>query len=45
MDRVNDKASRGSEVRLRALWCKATGGGGSACDKPPREKEQEKIYT
>jgi len=45
MDRVNDEACRGSEVPLRALWCKARGGMAVACDKPPREKKQEKIYT
>ena len=28
MSRVNDKVSRGLEVPLRALWCKARGGGG-----------------
>jgi hypothetical protein len=27
MDKLNDKASRGSEVPLRALWCKVTSGG------------------
>jgi len=26
MSRVNDKVSRGLEVPLRALWCKARGG-------------------
>jgi len=33
MDRVIDKASRGSEVPLRALWCKAGGRWLVTCDK------------
>jgi hypothetical protein len=34
MDSVIDKACRGSEVPLRALWCKATGGGGRLIHNP-----------
>ena len=37
MDRVNDKACRGSEVPLRALWCKARGGGGRLQQVTARE--------
>ena len=50
MSRVNDKVSRGLEVLLRALWCKARGGGGRlrhATEIVKKEKKQEKevIYT
>jgi len=50
MSRVNDKVSRGLEVPLRALWCKARGGGGRlrhATEIVKKEKKQEKevIYT
>ena len=49
MSRVNDKVYRGLEVPLRALWCKATGGGGRlrhATEIGKKEKKQEKevIY-
>jgi len=42
MDRVYDKACRGSEVPLRALWCKARGIVVVVYDKPLREEKQEK---
>jgi len=47
MSRVNDKVSRGLEVPLRALWCKARGGGGrlrqaTAREEKEEEKKQEK---
>jgi len=50
MSRVNDKVSRDLEVPLRALWCKARGGGGRlrhATEIVKKEKKQEKevIYT
>ena len=44
MDRVNDKACRGSEVPLRALWCKAKGGGGRLRQATGREEAGEDIY-
>ena len=48
MSSVNDKVSRGLEVPLRALWCKARGGGGrlrqaTAREEKEEEKEEEKI--
>ena len=47
MSRVNDKVSRSLEVLLRALWCKARGGGGrlrqvTAREEKEEEKKQEK---
>jgi len=47
MSRVNDKVSRSLEVPLRALWCKARGGGGrlrqaTAREEKGEEKKQEK---
>jgi len=48
MDRVYDKACKGSEVPLRALWCKARSGGGhlqQATARVEKEKKHEKIYT
>ena len=38
MSRVNDKVSRGLEVPLRALWCKARGGGGRLRQATAREE-------
>ena len=43
MDRVNDKACRGSEVPLRVLWCKGTGGGGSLATSH-RERRSKRRY-
>ena len=37
MDRVYDKACRGSEVPLRVLWCKARGSGGRLQQATGRE--------
>jgi len=48
MDIVYDKDCRGSEVPLRALWCKARSGGGrlqKATARVEKEKKHEKIYT
>jgi len=41
MSRVNDKVSRGLEVPLRALWCKARGGGGRLRQGTAREEKEE----
>jgi hypothetical protein len=38
MDKVYDKACRGSEVPLRALWCKATNGSGRLIHNPILEE-------
>ena len=48
MSRVNDKGSRGVEVHLRALWCKAKGGGGrlrhaTSRDEKRRERRREEA--
>ena len=45
ISRANDKVSRGLKVHLGAFCCKARGRWRVACDKPPGEKKQEKIYT
>jgi len=44
MDRVNNRASRSSEVPLRALWCKLIGGGGRLRQATDREETGEDIY-
>ena len=44
MDRLNDKACRGSEVRLRALWCKLIDGGCRLRQVAEREEAREDIY-
>jgi hypothetical protein len=43
MDRVIDKTCRGSEVPLRALWCKARGRWRSLATSH-RERRREDIY-
>lgn len=40
MSRVNDKDSRGLKVPLRALWRKATGGGGRLRQATAREDKR-----
>jgi len=48
MSRVNDKVSRGLEVPLRALWCKARGGGGRLRQVTAREevkRREEDLST
>ena len=42
MFRVNDKDSRGLEVPLKALWRKATGGGGRLRQATAREEKRKK---
>ena len=44
MSRVNDKVSRGLEVPLRALRCKARGGGGRLRQATAREEKKLYIY-
>ena len=44
MDRLNDKACRGSEVPLRALWCKLIDGGCRLRQVAEREEAREDIY-
>ena len=44
MDRVYDKACRGSEVPLRVLWCKAKGGGGRLRQATGSEEARKDIY-
>ena len=48
MSSVNDKVSRGLEVLLRALWCKARGGGGRLRQVTAREevkRREEDLST
>jgi len=47
MPGVDDRFARGLKVPLRALWCKARGGGGrlrhaTAREEKEEEKKQEK---
>ena len=42
LSRVNDKASKGSEVHLRAFCCKAPGGGGRLRQATAREEKKRR---
>jgi len=43
MGRAIDKACRGSEVTLRALWCKARSGGGRLRQATEREDKRRET--
>jgi len=46
MDRLNDEACRGSEVPLRALWCKARSKWRSpATSHPERRSKRRYIHN
>ena len=45
MFRVNEKGSRGLEVPLKALWRKATGGGGRLRQATAREEKSRERRT
>jgi hypothetical protein len=44
MDKVYDKACRGSEVPLRALWCKARSRGVSLATSHCKRKGKRRRY-
>jgi len=45
MNRVNNRDSRGLKVPLRALWRKATGGGGRLRQATAREEKRRERRT